>query len=170
MAPVVRIEPNGSQALLSHDDVMDDIVAYGWDGFIRWFEGFNLIVAQAFAQNFDGTRAKIGDLQLEVTEGSIAEATGLSQEGDRWFKNTKIEGVPWHLLMASKKSFCCPKGTPISLFKPRWHGLLLMLKQFITCEGRYGLVFLYHVCLLMVFLGFKLNVPFYLHRSLTENG
>jgi hypothetical protein len=35
MVPVVRIEPNGSQALLSHDNVMYDLVAYGWDGFIK---------------------------------------------------------------------------------------------------------------------------------------
>jgi hypothetical protein len=125
-------------------------------------------VAQAFAQTFDGTRDKIGDLQLEVTEGSIAEATGLSQEGARWFKNLKFEGVPWHLLMASKKSCYCAKGTPIVLFKPRWHGFLLMLKQFITCEGRYSLVFLYHVCLLMVFLGYNLNMSFYLLRSLQK--
>jgi hypothetical protein len=125
-------------------------------------------VAQAFAQTFDGTRAKIGDLQLEVTEGSIAEATGLPQEGARWFKNLKFEGMPWHLLMASKKSRYSAKGTPIVLFKPRWHGLLLMLKKFITCEGRYGLVFLYHVHLLMVFLGFNLNMPFYLLRSLQK--
>jgi hypothetical protein len=37
MAPVVRIDPNGSQALLSHDDVVDDLVAYGWDGFMTTF-------------------------------------------------------------------------------------------------------------------------------------
>jgi hypothetical protein len=34
MAPVVRIEPNGSQALLAHDDAISDIVAHGWDIFI----------------------------------------------------------------------------------------------------------------------------------------
>jgi hypothetical protein len=34
------------------------------------------------------------------------------------------------------------------------------------CEGRYGLVFLYHIRLLMLFLGFKLNMPFYLLMSL----
>lgn len=45
MAPVVRIEPNGSQTLLSHDDSTYDLVAYGWYGFIKQFEGFNLIVA-----------------------------------------------------------------------------------------------------------------------------
>jgi hypothetical protein len=35
MALMVRIKPNGSQALLSHDDAMDDLMAYGWDGFIK---------------------------------------------------------------------------------------------------------------------------------------
>ena len=43
-----------------------------------------------------------------------------------------------------------------------------MLKQLVTYEGRYGLVFLYHVILLMVFLGFELNMPFYLLRSLQK--
>jgi len=62
MALMVRIEPNGSQSLLSHDDVVDDILVYGWDGFIRWFEGFDLVVAQDFTQNFDGIRDNIGDL------------------------------------------------------------------------------------------------------------
>jgi hypothetical protein len=168
MAPMMMIEPNGSQALLSHDDVVNDLVAYGWDGFIKQFEGFNLKVAQAFAQTFHGTKAKIGDLQLEVTEGSIAEATGFPQEGPHWFKNLKFEGIPWHSLMASKRSRCGSKGTPIVLCKPRWHGLLLMLKQFITCEGRYGLVFMYHVRLSMVFLSFNLNMPFYLLRILQK--
>jgi len=82
MASVERIKPNGSQALLSHDDAMDNIVAYRWDGFIRQFEGLNLFVAQSFTQTFDGTRAKIGDFHIEVTEGLITEATGLSQEAD----------------------------------------------------------------------------------------
>jgi hypothetical protein len=34
MAPVVRIEPNGSQALLAHDDALNDLQAHGWDIFI----------------------------------------------------------------------------------------------------------------------------------------
>jgi hypothetical protein len=55
---------------------------------------------------------------------------------------------------------------PISLLKTRWHGLLAILRQFVTCEGRFGLVFLYHIRLLMNFIGFHLNMPFYLLRSL----
>jgi hypothetical protein len=166
MAPVVRIEPNGIQALLSHDDAIDDLKAHGWDIFLRKFDGYNLAVAQAFAQTFDGFRAKVGDVQLEVTEDFIAQATGLPQEGEKWFKNAKMEDVPWSLFMVSRESTCCPKGIPINLLKPRWHNLILILKQFITCEGRYGLVFLYHIRLLMLFIGFELNMSFYLLMSL----
>jgi hypothetical protein len=166
MAPVVRIEPNGFQALLSHDDTIDDLKAHGWDIFLRKFEGYNLAVTQAFAQKFDGFRAKVRDVQLEVTKCFMARATRLPQEGEKWFKNAKMEDVPWSLFMVSRMSTCYPKGIPIAFLKPRWHNLILILKQFFTCEGRYGLVFLYHILLLMLFIGFELNMSFYLLMSL----
>jgi hypothetical protein len=52
------------------------------------------------------------------------------------------------------------------MLKPYWYDLLMIVKQFVTCEGRYGFVFLFHLCLLMVFMGFELSMPHYLHRSL----
>jgi hypothetical protein len=58
------------------------------------------------------------------------------------------------------------KGIHVSFLKVRWHGLLSVLKQFLTCEGHYGVVFLYHLWLLIHFIGFHLNVPFYLLRIL----
>jgi hypothetical protein len=88
MAPVVRLEPNGFQALLSHDDAIEDLKSQGWDVFLKIFEGYNLQVAQAFAQTFDGCREKIGDTQLELTEGFVSEAIGLPSTGEKWFKNS----------------------------------------------------------------------------------
>jgi hypothetical protein len=87
MAPVVRIEPNGCQALLSHDDAIEDLKIHGWDIFLKKFEGYNLQVAEAFAQTFDGFRAKIGDIQLELTEEFMSKEIGLPSKGERWFKN-----------------------------------------------------------------------------------
>jgi hypothetical protein len=114
MAPVVRIEPNGCQALLAHDDAINDLQAHGWDIFIRKFEGYNLAVAQAFAQMFDGFRAKVGDVQLEVTEDSIAG----QQDSHRKAKNgskmlnwkTCLGACSWSLrnLHASLKVFLLP--------------------------------------------------------------
>jgi hypothetical protein len=138
----------------------------GWLTFVQRFEGFNLVVAQQFALTFDGCRAKVGDIQLEIDEKFISSATGLPATGQRWFKNSKVEEVPWTLLFVSRKVTSCDRGMPISMLKPRWHDLFLIVKQFVTCEGRYGLVFLYHLRLLMNFMGYPLNMPFYFHRSL----
>jgi hypothetical protein len=138
----------------------------GWLTFVQRFEGFNLVVAQQFTLTFDGCRAKVGDIQLEIDEKFISSATGLPATGQRWFKNLKVEEVPWTLLFVSRKVTSCDRGMPISMLKPRWHDLFLIVKQFVTCEGRYGLVFLYHLRLLMNFMGYPLNMPFYFHRSL----
>jgi hypothetical protein len=154
MAPVIMIEPNGSQTLLLCDDAREDLKGQGWLGFLKKFEGFNLQTAQEFALSFDGCRAKVGDIQIEVTEDFLGQATGLPLSGQKWFKNAKVEEVLWSLFFTSGKIICCDKGMPVSLLKTHWHGLLAILRQFVTCEGRFGLVFLYHICLLMNFIDF----------------
>jgi hypothetical protein len=166
MAPVVRAEPNGCQALLTFDGAYSDLEEYGWLSFIKKFDGFNTSVARQFALSFDGCRAKVGDVQLEITEQSLSLATGLPVKGQKWSKSYKVCDVPWTLLFRSRAVRSCNKGLPAKMLKPRWHDLLMILKQFITCEGRYGFVFLFHLRLLMVFMGFELSMPHYLHRSL----
>ena len=94
MAPVVRIEPNGVQTLLFFDNTWEDLERNGWLVFIEKFEGFNLAVAQQFALTFDGCRAKIGNIQLVLNEDFLSSATGLPTEGQKWFKNSKVDEVP----------------------------------------------------------------------------
>jgi hypothetical protein len=166
MAPVVRVEPNGCQALLMFDGACSDLEKFGWLPFIKKFDGYNPIVARQFALSFDGCRAKIGDVQLEINEQFLSSAISLPATGHKWSKNCKLEDVPWTLLFQYRTVKPCDKGWPAKMLKQRWHDLLMMIKQFVTCEGRYGFVFLFHLRLLMVFMGFKLNVPHYLHRSL----
>jgi hypothetical protein len=69
-----------------------------------------------------------------------------------------VEEVPWPLLFVLRKVTSCDRGMSISMLKPRWHDLLIVVKQFVTCEGRYGHVFLYHLRLLMNFIGYPLNM------------
>ena len=82
MASVVRIEPNGGQALLLFDNAWKDLEDNGWLTFVQRFEGFNLFVAQQFSLTFDaGCRAKIGDIQLEISEEFISSTIGLAATG-----------------------------------------------------------------------------------------
>jgi hypothetical protein len=67
--------------LLFHDDVGEDLKSHGWEIFIKKFEGYNLLVAKEFSQTFDGYIGSFGDVQLEVTEEFLSEATGLPLTG-----------------------------------------------------------------------------------------
>jgi hypothetical protein len=62
MAPVIRLEPNGCQALLSHDDAIEDLKSHGWDIFLKKFEGYNLQVEKAFACK----PSMVAELKLET--------------------------------------------------------------------------------------------------------
>jgi hypothetical protein len=166
MAPVVRAEPNGCQALLAFSGACSDLEQYGWLAFIRKFDGYDLTVARQFALSFDGCRAKVGDVQLEITEEFLSLATSLPAKGQKWSKSCKVDEVPWTLLFQSRTVNSCDRGLPAKMLKPRWYDLLMIIKRFVTCEGRYGFIFLFHLRLLMVFMGFELSMPYYLHRSL----
>jgi hypothetical protein len=81
MAPVVRAEPNGCQALLMFDGAYSDLEEFGWLPFIRKFDGYNPSVARQFALTFDGCRAKVGDVQVEINEQFLSLATSLPAVG-----------------------------------------------------------------------------------------
>ena len=103
MDSVVRVEPNDIQTLLSYDNAREDLERNGWHIFIEKFQGFNLQVTQEFVLTFDGCREKVGDVQLEVTEEFLSQATGLPAVGQKWFKNAKVEEVPWTIYLHREK-------------------------------------------------------------------
>ena len=42
---------------------------------------------------------EVGDLKWSVTEASIAAATELPQEGERWFKNKSFDERAWRVIL-----------------------------------------------------------------------
>jgi hypothetical protein len=110
------------------DSAHSDLENNGWLPFIRKFEGFNLYVARQFTLTFDGCRAKVDDVQLQIDEQFISIATGLPTIGQRWSKNFKVEEVPLTLLFQSRKVTSCDKGLPTTMLKQQWHDLLMIIK------------------------------------------
>jgi len=47
-------------------------------------------VAREFALNFDGTKTKVGTLELEVSEATIATSTEIPNSSERWFKSMTL--------------------------------------------------------------------------------
>jgi hypothetical protein len=71
-------EPNGPEIIQAYYDISKLFQTVGWANCIQAFKGHNIKVVRAFAQSFNGKRAKVGDVELLVDETFIAEATGLS--------------------------------------------------------------------------------------------
>jgi hypothetical protein len=56
-----------------------------------------------------------------------------------------------------------------SAFKKKWRDIFFILQKYVTCEGRYGLVFYYHLILLMNFVKcYELDMLFSLMNSLKK--
>ena len=91
MGALLRAEPEGPKFMEGYPQVKIMLRKARWLQFIQKFKGYNKEVAKTFARSFDGIEAEIGDFKFTVTEASIAVATELPQEGERWFKNKSFD-------------------------------------------------------------------------------
>ena len=60
------------------------------------------------------------------------------------------------------------KGIPVSYVKEEWTTLLLLVQKFLTCEGRFWVLYIYHAKVMMHFLGEDINLPYFLLSSLKK--
>ena len=74
------------------------------------------------------------------------------------------------------KSFLLPllegfddkNGYPVKYLQPQWEMIFHTIVCYITCDGRYSSVDFYHLRILMAFKGSKLNLPYFLFKSLQK--
>jgi hypothetical protein len=105
-----------------------------------------------------------------VTEQTIAKACRLVVGGERWWKKEHVvtEFVN-QFLLPDKKNLNWRRGVPRSWIRPEWHTALIVIHRYITCEGRFSLVYIYHIRILMHLNGdYPLNLPYFLLKSLTK--
>jgi hypothetical protein len=123
-----------------------------------------------FAHNFDGFEAIVGKLLMLVTEHSMSKSCRLPVGRERWWKkeNVVMDFVN-QFLIPEKQNPNWKKGIPHSWVKKEWHTALLIIHKYITCEGRFSLVYLYHIRLLIHINGdYPLNLPYFLLKSLSK--
>ena len=107
-------------------------------------------VAREFALNFDGTKTKVGTLELEVSEVIISASIEILNTSKRWFKAMNLNA-------AFSKEFLKPKyqGDNLSKGVPKTHmidGFDKMLREiqiYFTREGRFNMIYQYHIRLLL---------------------
>lgn len=169
MGLIVSTDPIGVKYMEGYPQLKGMLQKAEWFCFIEKFDGYHKEITKSFAISFDCTEVEIGDIKFAVVESFIAEATKLLRLGERWLKNQEFHDESWKVIIKNPgmdvKVF--RKGIPISTLKNKWSSMLLILQKFITCEGRFGSMYVYHIRLLMNFIeNGNLNLPFFLLNSL----
>jgi hypothetical protein len=169
-APTLRKELDDIGYLESHPEVCHLFKDAGCYEFCKKVQSSHQQVAEAFSLTFDGRKAVIGKDEFLVDETLIAEVTELPRTGENWFKTTVTKEVEFRsYLKPEHKCLIWKKDIPMSFLEEKWQHLLKSILVYITCEGRYNRVMIYHFKLMNHFTGRSpLNLPYYLHRSLTK--
>jgi hypothetical protein len=125
-------------------------------------------VAREFSLNFDGTKTKVGTLEMEVSEATIAATTEIPNTGERWFKSMTLNAAfSKYFLKPEHQKDNFSKGVPRSHLVEGFDKMLKVIQRYFTCEGRFNMIYQYHIRLFLHFTGKDLmNIPFYLFRSM----
>jgi hypothetical protein len=132
--------------------------------------GYHQATTEAFAMTFDGSRARVGSVEIKVDEESIAVATGLPMTGQRWFKTMALKNQDFKFyLKDGYKHKAWSKGMLVSYLDEEWQHLFKGIQLYITSEGRYDKLMMYHFKLMDHFTGKNpINLPYFLHHSLSK--
>jgi hypothetical protein len=164
---VVRIEPEGVELLKDYPQIAQRFKDVGWFEFLATFQGYNEQVSMEFAPNFDGHEVEIGKMLMLVMEKTIAKAGRLVVGGERWWKKEHVvrEFVN-QFLLPYKKNPNWKRGVPRSSIRPEWHTSLIVIHRYITYEGRFSLVYIYHIRILMHLNGdYPLDLPYFYSKD-----
>jgi hypothetical protein len=169
--PLLRKELDNLSFLQSHPEVQKRFSDAGCMTYVEKLqEGYHQAIAETFAKSYDGKKATVGSLELIVDEAAIASATGLPRIGQSWFKTTVTKNLDFRSYLKTEfQSITWKKSIPVSYLEDEWQVLFKGIQLYVTSEGRYDKLMLYHFRLLDHFTGkVLLNLPFFLHRSLTK--
>ena len=134
------------------------------------FLGYNLEVTRQFASTFDRSKAQIGNLILSILEEYISQVIGLPQTREKWLKKQYMDEKSWTPYINKSRKVCnWVNGVSRSWLKSPWDDITYLIQKYVTCEGRYSLIFLYHIRILHHLSNEKpMNMPYFLLQSLKK--
>ena len=116
----------------------------GWLSFFERIDGYHTEVSYMFAKCLDKDIVTFDTLNFELTRELLAEATGIPDEGEHWFKKVPFTFDAQKYLLPDVV-VDCGKRVHIQKFKPEWIEPIKILQSYIACEGRFAFVFKYHL-------------------------
>jgi hypothetical protein len=161
---VIRYEPATTALLELYPEAYQIFLQAGWLGYFQRLQGFDQQQVLQFAQNLQEDHSIVQGVQISVTEEDIAQVSGLPTNGIRMFSRK-------HIILNAQQDFLLPgeqiepkgRGVRLSSLPPPWPEVAKFVKHYLTCEGRYQVVYQHDFVLLSHLRHDRLvNIPYYL--------
>jgi hypothetical protein len=160
----IRNEP-ATTALLEQYPVAYQIFEQaGWLHYFRRLQWYNEQQVLQFALNLQEDHSVVDGVRISVTEEDIAAVSGLPTVGARIFSRKHIiRGAQQNFFLPEEEIIFKGRGIQLSSLPPPWPGVAKFIKHYLTCEGRYQVVY-QHELLLLSHLRHNrhVNIPYYL--------
>lgn len=86
------------------------------------------MVSREFATSFDGVKAQVGDIVLELSEEFVSRAIGFPMEGERWYKGKHLKNDEWkEFLTLANRQAKYKSGFPSRLLRKKWRAMLVFI-------------------------------------------
>jgi hypothetical protein len=90
---IVRTEPYDMQLFDVKPLIREVFQRVGCFNFCQKIERFHPEVSREFSLNLNGTKTKVGTLELEVFESTITAATEIPNTGEIWFTSMNLNAA-----------------------------------------------------------------------------
>ena len=144
MGAPVRYEPNNLDALSAKKEVFSIFWEVGWIKYFQRLNGFHEEIKFQLALNLIGEHSEIRGLRIDVSEWALAEATRLPRIGNRWFYRKRHNLTTIECFLAAREKVQQRSiGIVLDMLPRPWDQVVIFLKSYIACEGRYRVVYIY---------------------------
>jgi hypothetical protein len=139
---VVRIKPYDMHLVDAELMVREVLQRVGCLSFCHNMQRGHPEVVMQFALNFDGIKTKVGNLEFEVFEATIAATTKIPNTGERWFKSMILNATfSKDFLKPDYQKDNLSKGVPRSHLVEGFDKMMNIIQIYFTCEGRFNMVY-----------------------------
>jgi hypothetical protein len=160
----IRNEPATTTLLERYPAAYQIFEQAGWLNYFRRLQWYNEQQVLQFALNLQEDHSVVNGVRISVTEEDIAEVSGLPTDGARIFSRKHIiRGAQQNFFLPEERIIFKGRGVQLSSLPPPWPGVATFIKRYLTCEGRYQVVY-QHELLLLSHLRHnrRVNIPYYL--------
>jgi hypothetical protein len=140
--PFIRYKPTTIALLELYPEAYQIFLQAGWLGYFQRLQGFDQQQVLQFARNLEEYHSIVQGVRILVTEEYIAQVSGLPTNGLHLFSRK-------HIILNAQQDFLLlgeqiePKGQGVRLssLPPPWPEVAKFVKHYLTCLGRYQVVY-----------------------------